>query len=428
MDEKKEEKKDNMNKKQKEAYNLVIAGHSVFLTGGGGCGKTYMLNIIKNKLRNMSKIVALTSTTGVSAILINASTIHSFLGLGIESNYDKILFKVQTNNKLLKKWQTLSTLIIDEVSMLSPELFDSIDKCFQKVRKNSKPFGGVQLVLSGDFLQLPVVKNDRFIFESDVWSKIITKENTIILDEIIRQSDIVFQTVLNEVRVGKISEKTREILLSRVKQFKKSSKKETIIEPTLLFCTNRDVDSYNKNEFKRLESKKSFEYELQIEISKGQKIHPEVIDKMKRNMGIPDKIELAIGAQIMLTYNLDVKSGLANGSRGVVTAFSIDNMPIVKLTDGTEREIGFHEFDVIENDKIVLTFIQIPLKLAYAITIHKCQGSTLDLVVMDLKNVFEYGQAYVALSRVKDISCLYLISIDFDKIVPHPKAIAFYGF
>jgi ATP-dependent DNA helicase PIF1 len=160
----------------------------------------------------------------------------------------------------------------------------------------------------------------------------------------------------------------------------------------------------------------------------GRRLLDDDIYKHKRNVGLQDKLSLCKGAQVMLTYNLNIESGLVNGSRGVIKDFDAStNLPIVRFKEGLETVIDFHTYEIKEDDKIVLIFTQIPLKVAYALTIHKAQGATLDLCVISLGEIFEHGQAYVALSRVKDLSSLYLTSIDFDRIVANPKALEFYG-
>lgn len=411
-----------LNEKQKLAYKKMVDRENIFLSGGGGVGKSYIIKLFHENYIH-SRRIALCSSTGISSQLIGGTTLHSCLGIGLgELPVDKLVNKIMMKKPIYEKWKKMDTLIIDEISMISPELFDKIEECFRIIRNNDKPFGGVQMILSGDFLQLPCVKNESFVFESESWKKHI--KNMIFLDVIIRQKDVDFQTMLNEVRIGKVSEKSRKTLLSRLRKF--DNKYHDLI-PTILFSTNKDVDSYNKKKMEDLNSDETYEFELETKMP-GRRLLADDIQKHKRNLGLHDKLALCKGAQVMLTYNLDIESGLVNGSRGVIKDFDPStNLPIVRFKEGLQTPIDFHTYEVKEDEKVILTFTQIPLKVAYALTIHKAQGATLDLCVISLGEVFEYGQAYVALSRVKDLSSLYLTSIDFDRIVANPKALEFYG-
>lgn len=414
-----------MNEKQKIAYEMMCNGKNIFITGGGGVGKSYLIKKFYDSFSSYKKI-GLTSSTGISSLLIGGTTLHSYLGIGLgNDDVAKLVYNIGKNKMIKERYFNMEILIIDEISMISPELFDKIEEIFRIIRQDQRPFGGVQIIITGDFLQLPCVGNENFCFESETWKKYLS-ENIIILDEIVRQKDSIFQNVLNEVRIGSISKDVKDTLLSRLVKF--DNKYHNIV-PTILFCTNRDVDNYNKKKLEEINSNDLYEYDILCDVPKGgKKMLQDTIDKYRRNLGIPDRLELRTGAQVMVTYNLNIETGIVNGSRGIITGFNKDGIPIVKFKSGIEIEIDFHTYEVKEFDKIVITFTQLPLKLAYAITIHKSQGSTLDLVVMDLKDVFEYGQAYVALSRVKDLSSLYLRSIDFGKIIANPKALDFYGF
>lgn len=409
----------NLNEKQYNAYKIMENGENIFLSGPGGVGKSHIIKLFNN-IYSRKKKIAICSSTGISALLIGGTTLHSYLGLGLgDLPVDKLLYKIMMKKMICDRWKKLDVLIIDEVSMITPELFDKIEECFRIIRKNDEPFGGVQIILSGDFLQLPCVKNDSFVFESNSWKHIT---NNIFLDEIVRQKDTDFQIMLNEIRIGKISAKTKDMLLSRLVKFRNEFHN---IKPTILFSTNKDVDSYNKKKIEELNSSETFQYESQVKMVK--KILEDDVAKYKRGIGISDNLELCRGAQVMLIYNIDITNGLVNGSRGVVKDFNEDSLPIVKFKNGVEIEINFQDFEINENGNNILTITQIPLKIAYALTIHKCQGAELDLVVMNLGDVFEYGQAYVALSRIRDLNSLYLTEIDFDKIVANPKALKFYG-
>ena len=426
MSKKLEESGDNikLTKKQNDAFNMMVKGESVFITGPGGVGKTSLIKLFV-RIYKQNKIIGLTSTTGISALLFGGSTLHSYLGIGLgQGSVDYMSQNVFKNSKLRKRWNDLETLIIDEVSMLSPVLFDKIEQVARCVRRNEKPFGGIQLVLSGDFLQLPCVGSDDFCFEAKSWNKCIT--HTIYLTEIIRQSNEVFQKCLNNIRIGNITKDIKKLLSSRVNI---ELRNDFGIKPTKLYPTNASVDIINQKELDKLAENDGiefFEYEMETTVYPNVKNKDYILEKYKKLCNAPALLELCKGAQVMLLYNMDVDGGLANGSRGVVTGF-IDDIPLIKFMNGRELIIDWHSWDIEEGDQKVLKMNQIPLKLAWCISQHKAQGMSLDLAEIDLSNCFEYGQAYVALSRVKTIEGLSIINdIDFDKVIAHPKAIQYY--
>lgn len=407
---------------QQEAYSFMKEGKSVFITGSAGTGKTSCIKLFI-KLYKESKIMGITSTTGISALLFGGTTLHSFLGIGLgKGSVEELCSKIFKRSYLRKRWCELETLIIDEVSMLSPVLFDKLEEIARRVRYNERPFGGIQLILSGDFCQLPCIGTDTFCFESKMWSKCV--DHTVYLSEIIRQKDLDFQECLNNVRIGYISSKTRKLLKSRVRV---ELKNNFGVRPTKLYSTNYSVDYINNKELDVLaESDPDFyEYKMETHIYKGVKNPKSMIEKYKKKCSVPETIQLCVGAQVMLLYNLDLDNGLVNGSRGVIKGFC-DDLPVVKFLNGRELVIDYYTWEVEELGKKIMRVIQIPLKLAYALTIHRSQGCSLDYVELDLSNIFEYGQAYVGLSRVKNLEGLSILGIDFDNINAHPKAVEFY--
>jgi ATP-dependent DNA helicase PIF1 len=404
------EYKNELRDKQKKALKYLLDGYNVMLTGLSGSGKTYVL---EKFVSLSSKKIGVTSLTGVSALLINGKTLHSYLGLGlVTGSVDQLVTKIKNNKygyPLTKKkiWETLEILIIDEVSMLSCELFDKIDIIGQILRENNKPFGGIQIILSGDFLQLPVIKNDKFCFESNNWNKNI--DYCIFLDEIIRQKDTNFQKCLNEIRIGNITNEVKQILDNRTNV---ELKNEYGIKPSILFTHNKDVNDINEYELENLKPKYIYEYNVKLQYCK------------KNITNAPDKLELCVGAQVMHLVNT---TDLVNGSRGVVIGFNEEKLPIVKFLNGIIKVIDYYEWKINDDDSVIKqTISQLPLKLAWCFTIHKIQGSTLDYVHLSLSDSFEYGQVYVALSRVKTLDGLNIIDIDYSKIKAHPKALNFY--
>jgi len=408
-----------LNKRQQLVYTLITQGKNVFITGGGGVGKSEVVKSFYNQYKN-NKIIAITSTTGASALLIGGTTLHSYLGIGLgTSSVDILSKKIVKRPYLRNRWRDLQILFIDEVSMLSPELFDKINEIAKIVRRIDLPFGGIQIVLSGDFCQLPCVNSCNFCFESKSWSEFDFQ--IVELNEIIRQKNIDFQNCLNEIRMGNVSNNTKKLLETRIN---KSLTNDLGIEPTKLYPLNYKVESVNNKRLNKLlkSTKEVFEYDLDIE-EKKKNLNT---DKLLKNCNAVQNLKLTKGCQVMLICNLDIDSGLVNGSRGVVSDF-VESIPVVTFLNGEKRVIDYHEWEIKENDKKVASIFQIPLKLGYAFSIHKSQGCTLDYVIVDLRNIFEYGMGYVALSRVKNLDGLSIVkSIDWNKINIHPKALQFY--
>lgn len=404
-------------------YGFEIDGNNRFVLGNFLV--THNTAVIKKfmKIHGASRNIAVTSTTGTSALLINGTTLHSYLGIGCGvSNVDILYAKICSQQRLIMRWRRLECLFVDEISMLSPDLFDKLESIARKIRKNEKPFGGIQLILSGDFLQLPVVGTDKFCFDAISWSTCI--EHIVYLDEIIRQDDFVFQNILNNIRMGNVTE---EVVKTLDKRIGISLVNDYGIKPTKLYALNRDVDAINNKELDKLAiNDVSFnEYTMEIKVYSDVKNREMVIEKFKKNCNAPEHLQICVGAQVMLLINLDLMAGLVNGSRGVVKSF-IDDIPIVKFINGSEILIDWHTWEIEENNDKIMQVRQIPLKVAYAISIHKSQGTTLDYVEIDLASIFEYGQSYVALSRVKRLEGLCIYDIDYNLIKAHPRAINFY--
>lgn len=411
----------NLNKKQNEAYEMMIKGYNVFITGMAGTGKTSVVKMFY-QIAKYNKKIGITSTTGISALLFGGSTLHSFTGIGLgNGSVFSLTQKIQKNGFMRNRWRKLDILIIDEVSMLSPVLFDKLEEIARIIRKNSKPFGGIQLILSGDFCQLPCVQSEKFCFQSEIWDNCVHK--TIYLNEIIRQKDTAFQKVLNNIRIGNITQDVIDLLESRVD---KNLDNSYGIKPTQLFSTNASVDYINEQELDKLteiSDVEFFEYEMELEIPKKTKTY--LVEKYLKSCSAVDQLQLCVGAQVMLLHNLDIDNGLVNGSRGIIVDF-VEDLPIVKFLNGTQTFIDYHTWEIEDNDKLIMSITQIPLKLAWCLTIHKCQGVSLDYAEVNLENIFEYGQAYVGLSRIKNIEGLSISGLKIDKIKAHPEAVAYY--
>jgi ATP-dependent DNA helicase PIF1 len=346
-------------------------------------------------------------------------------------------------NRFLKNnWKTTDILVVDEVSMMSQKLFELLDAIGKATRKNSRPFGGIQLIFSGDFYQLPPVgdKDDpettRFCFESALWSQTFPKDRHIQLTKIFRQSDTVYQKILNQLREGKLKRSSNETLLHHVGR---KMEDNLGLTPTKLFPTRNKVDQVNSREMNALKTEE-LEYKLKYhsdlemtatELLKRREFSREQIQTellyLKGNLRCDEVVKLKIGSQVMCIVNIELDNGqtLCNGSQGIITRLSEQGLPIVKFGSSLETVMGYHIWPSENIPGIGVS--QLPLILAWALTIHKSQGATLDIAEIDAgSGIFECGQTYVALSRVKSLEGLYLTSFDASKIKVNRKVQEFY--
>jgi ATP-dependent DNA helicase PIF1 len=428
-----------LNADQTAAFAAVQSGQNVFLTGPAGAGKSFLIRHIVDWAARIGKTIGITALTGCAALLLgsNAKTLHSWAGIGLgRDSVDTLMKAALKYPQTKRRWKKTDILIVDEISMMTPDLFEKLDAIGKRVRASAQPWGGLQLILCGDFFQLPpVIKGisgetfpGRFAFESAAWKAANLKP--VLLHRIERQTDAGFQRVLNECRIGAPSAETIELLKSR----QNLNWKKQMIKPTLLFSRNSDVEAINEQNVAALK-KPLRVYEAVTEVLNTTGLPPseipcgEALERMVQKMDADSsyvvRLELCVGAQVMLLMNKDLEAGLANGSRGVVLGFSDNNIPIVQFMHGDPVAIEPHSWVSSECEAIVRT--QIPLRVAYAITIHKSQGATLDCALIDIgSNTFEYGQAYVALSRVRSLDGLYVFNLNPAKIMAHPSVVAYY--
>jgi ATP-dependent DNA helicase PIF1 len=499
-----------LNPKQQEAFDAIQRGESIFLTGPGGTGKSFLIHYIYEQLQSKSstkpigalsdrKQISLTALTGCAALLLHsrAKTLHSWAGIGLGTEPTPILIqKIKTSRKCAIRWIATDILVIDEVSMMTPELFEKLDAIGRTVRRNPhQPFGGLQIVLVGDFFQLPpVIKQDLsgeptippggvFLFESKLWKLMSLK--TYELTQIVRQKDESFQTVLNEARRGELTKKSLRLLATRFGLDHSTLE----IRPTMLFTRRAEVDTINMSHLTKLTTErktyKASTIFIPMEATLGMKetdpIVLKAIAKLDNDAPYTPELTVAIGAQVMLLVNKP-DLGLANGSRGVIVGYdtlsttltgSSSNassvvqttssssssedpttestcittaataiackkvsvsttlpdsltVPIVQFRNGVRLAIEHHTWEIPDLPGVARR--QIPIKLAYAITIHKAQGATLDCALIDVGGkTFEFGQAYVALSRVKDLESLYIHDLEASAFRAHPKVKEFYS-
>jgi ATP-dependent DNA helicase PIF1 len=402
-----------LTEKQLEAYSLVKSRKNICVSGGAGTGKSYLIRQIALLLRTRYNI-AITSTTGVSACQINGVTLHSFLGIGLgTASIEDLYLKINNSKFYKRRWMKTDLLIIDEVSMLDINLFEKLNKLGKKIRDSVLPFGGLQVVLFGDFLQLPPINNDKFLFESSEWDEVISQ--TVILTLNIRQTDVIFDKLLSAVRIGEIDDDIVDTLTQRQINYPMD---ECDVIPTMVFSTNAKVDTINQKYFNRIDEK---EYKYDMQFCWNRVIQNK--EKYDNIVRFPTEVKLKKNAQVMYLIN---KDGLVNGSRGIVINFK-DGYPVVKFINGTTTTIYPSSLDVEELGVKIVTYTQLPLKLAWAVTYHKIQGATLDSAIIDFKKIFAFGQAYVGLSRVKSLNGLYIKNFNENVIKAHPTAVKFYS-
>lgn len=394
---------------QQKAIELALSGKNVFITGSAGTGKSHVIKHIHQLIRS-----TLCSTTGIGAAIIGGSTLHNVLGIRL---CNETLLKMMSDPYITKCFRSISVLIIDEISMLSLSTFETICKLAMAARKSNLPFGGIQLLVSGDFLQLPPVK-DRFIFESPLWKELGFQ--VLELKDIIRQKNTEFIDHLQLIRKGLVNRETVDFLQRRVINAHLMAEiKSTKLHPTILFSHMEDVDRFNSLKMsKLLLTEKEHEYDCKFYSPGGGEISP-------KKSHAPACLQLCIGAQVILTVNKDVKKGLVNGSRGIIKDF-VEGTPLVEFKNGTTRLIERHEWEVKKNSVVQYKYSQIPLLLGWALTIHRSQGMSIDMMAIDISKCFEYGQAYVALSRAKFVENLYIFKLDISKIRASPTALGFY--
>jgi ATP-dependent DNA helicase PIF1 len=435
---------------QQIVFNKYIQGQNIFITGPGGTGKSALIKHIKRNADARCKIIQVCALTGCASVLLEckAKTLHSWSGIGLgKGSIEQLIKKVKKNKHYEALWKETDILVVDEVSMMSLKLFETLDAIGKSVRKDRRPFGGLQLIFSGDFYQLPPVgdKDDpdtiKFCFESEFWFTTFSKQNHIQLQKIFRQNDPIYQNILNQVREGRLKRSTNDILISQVN---KPTDETLTIKPTKLFPTRNKVDSINTSEMDKLEGEeKGFKinYHDDLEMTAKERLQrnqvtPEQIKTelqyLKSNLRCDEIIKLKVGSQVMCIVNIELANGemLCNGSQGIVIRFSQKGCPVIRFSKGTSDS----SFEVAMNYHIWpsetipgVGVSQLPLILAWALTIHKAQGATLDVAEIDAgSSIFECGQTYVALSRVKSLEGLYLTSYDAKKIRINKKVQEFY--
>lgn len=428
--------------RQTDALRILNAGANVFLTGAPGAGKTYVLNQFVKQARQRGASVAVTASTGIAATHLNGQTIHSWSGVGVAQVMTDTLLK-QIKTRRGKRIRATDILVIDEISMMHAWLFDMVDQACRAVRRSPEPFGGLQVVMSGDLFQLPPVSNTRrdrelvapppelvamreryakagrnpngFVTESLVWPEL----NPIVcyLTEQHRQDTGQLLDVLTDIRQGTVTDTDRQALDTRIG-----------VEPAgndvaiSLYPNNRQADALNDSKLAQInEPEHRFEAESSGQVS--------LIKRLKSTMLAPEILSLKIGAAVMALRN-DTNQQYVNGSLGTVVDFvstTEGEYPMVDFENGHTVIMQPAAWEMMDGETVLASVKQVPLRCAWAITIHKSQGMTLDRARMDLRRTFAPGMGYVALSRVESMDGLYLDGINERAFLVSPEAVRLDG-
>ncbi|XP_056148979.1 ATP-dependent DNA helicase PIF1 [Lampris incognitus] len=405
-----------LNKEQAAVLSAVLSGKNVFFTGSAGTGKSFLLKRIVGSLPPKSTYA--TASTGVAACHIGGTTLHSFAGIGSGSAPLEQCIELAQRPGVRQHWISCHHLIIDEISMVEAQFFDKLESIARSVRRSTEPFGGIQLIVCGDFLQLPPVSKGkekaRFCFQARSWRKVI-QVNMELMD-IRRQTDQSFISLLQAVRVGRVTE---EVTAKLTESAYHRVERDGILATRL--CTHKDdVELTNENKLKQLPGS--------MHVFEAVDSDPALVKTIDAQSPVSRVLHLKVGTQVMLTKNLDVQRGLVNGARGVVVDFELGKqvLPRVRFLCGVTEVLKPERWMFKAEGGLYLSRQQLPLKLAWAISIHKSQGMTLDCVEISLARVFECGQAYVALSRARSLEGLRVMDFDPRVVRADPDVLLFY--
>lgn len=425
---------------QKKALSLWQQGKNIFITGPGGCGKTRFIQHIYETQND--KNIQVCAMTGCAAVLLqcNATTIHSWSGIGFASmDVVSIVKKIKKQSYIVRRWKQIDCLIIDEISMMSMSILELLDTIAKNIRKSDSPFGGIQIVFAGDFFQLPPIESDSFCFQSPVWNILFSPECHVQFKTIFRQKETNFYHLLNNLRIGILSQSDKQELKKCINR-----KQLENIQPTKIFPKRYKVESTNDQLYKKLDTAEfTFKFKKRdnetryifsnMPISNEKKNQARSLSKKQiefeyskliQQYQIPEEVKLKVGAIVMCCCNLNVESGICNGSQGVITEINAIG-PKISFYNGATLTVPIRYYQSESFPSIVVG--QYPLCLAWAVTIHKIQGATLDCAEIDVgKDVFTHGQSYVALSRVKSLNGLYIKNLQIENIKAHPLVSNFY--
>ncbi len=397
---------------QADALSILKLGVNVFLTGEPGAGKTHTINAYIQWLRERGVEPAVTASTGIAATHVGGMTIHSWSGIGIKRRLDAWdVEQIQEREKTARRIMDTNVLIIDEISMLDAQTLENVDLVLRTLRRRplmeEQSFGGLQVVFVGDFFQLPPVSREQavqFAFDSDAWKA----ANPVVcyLSEQHRQEDGAYLDLLNAVRRNEIEDYHYETLRGRMNLDKKG-------KATRLHTHNAEADRVNDESLAKVDGK-SRVFHMTTHGART------LVESLKQNCLSPETLTLKERARVMFTRN-NFDEGYVNGTLGEVAGFAPNGNPIVKTHTGRRIEATQGEWSIADGSKILAQVKQIPLRLAWAITVHKSQGMSLDAAVIDLSRAFEFGQGYVALSRVRTLEGLFLEGLNDRALMLHPE-------
>ena len=437
---------------QRLAFEKFRSGENLFVTGPGGTGKTRLIEFFVQYCKNVGKTCQVTAMTGCATTLLppscGARTIHSWSGIKLCKGENAKIIQSALRKKVQRTaWRRTQVLVVDEVSMMSKKTFEVLEELARIARLSDRAFGGMQVIFTGDFLQLPPVPSPderdsaKFCFETTLWENVCPFPNNIELRTMFRQSDPIYQNILSEVRKGKLSQPNIDILQKYVQRVQPAG---SVI--TKLFPIRSKTDALNQRQYAELKEHEhvySIVHQLNCKtnldsgkpLSVEEILRCESLTKMERDFELrslltttnyPEQLCLKKGCVVMCVTNLDMDNNICNGSQGIIIGFTDKQRPIVRFSNGIVRtmEPQFRQSD----EYPCLAIAQIPLCLAWGLTIHKIQGATLERAEMDIgQSVFECGQTYVALSRIKSLDGLSLSAFQPNNIRANPRALAFYN-
>eukprot|EP00931_Biecheleriopsis_adriatica_P005708 TRINITY_DN107193_c0_g1_i1.p1 TRINITY_DN107193_c0_g1~~TRINITY_DN107193_c0_g1_i1.p1 ORF type:complete len:550 (-),score=135.43 TRINITY_DN107193_c0_g1_i1:168-1772(-) len=415
-----------LTEEQRQWAKVALGGQSLFLTGEAGTGKSFLLGYIIQELKKL-QMVAVTASTGIAAASLGGCTVHSFSGAGRASgDHEEIVQRVVNNIRSRARWQETQVLVIDEISMLDGDFFELLEKIARRTRASEKPFGGMQLLLCGDFLQLPPVMASCFAFETEAWKK-AGLQTAELLTPMRQQDDKEFFKLLSEVRIGICSPSTSQLLAKCSSSVKKMP---TDIVPTRLYCVNKDVDAENATRLAELPGEVEDVYAIDTWKSVAERDRAKLSEIMDKST--PVVLRLKLDAQVIITKNV-ASQGLVNGMRGKIESWSTNGSsngikcPYVRFDNGQVLKVEPTSFQVTDGTG-ELRRLQLPMKLGWAMTVHKSQGCTISRAELQLENAFDSGQVYVALSRVKSLDGLWLKGkpVTQNEVKAHPSVLEFY--
>jgi len=447
----------NLSREQKQAYEKFILGENEFVTGPGGTGKTLLVDYLVDHSKRAGKKCQVCAMTGCAALLLKckARTIHSWSGIKLAKGpKNKIIDSVLKNRRIVKEWRSTDILVLDEVSMLSEKIFEILEEIGRRTRGNTRAFGGIQVVFLGDFFQLPPIETandpgtEKFCFQSPLWFRVFPMKNHVQLTTIFRQNDKEYIDILMQIRKGYLDPDKVEKLEKYVKREYDLEKNNGCI-PTKLFALRSKVDMINRNMFSKLEGKEYasdsiIKTNCTMYLDSGKPLPSDVLQKCFELSPVEKEYEIENlhnstpcgkifrfkkGAAVMCTVNLDMDNHICNGSQGTIIDIIEKGTEkpeiVVKFSTGIVRNIIPYYWQSEEYPTVAVA--QYPLMLAWALTIHKIQGATMELGEIDIgSSIFEYGQTYVALSRIQSLDGLYLSEFNPERISANPIVVEFY--